>query len=49
MNRTIHTIGLLVDKSNPDAKRLYIRKGFKVVEEKQFAGKLMDIFSSGHI
>lgn len=36
------TIGLLVDKTNPDAKRLYLRKGFKIVGEKLFAGKLME-------
>lgn len=36
------TIGLLVDKANPDAKRLYLRKGFKVVGEKAFGGKQME-------
>lgn len=36
------TIGLLVDKGNPDAKRLYLRKGFKVVGEKAFGGKQME-------
>ncbi len=36
------TIGLLVDKDNPNAKRLYLRKGFKVVGEKAFGGKQME-------
>lgn len=30
--------GLLVDTSNPNAKRLYLRMGFEVVKEKSFMG-----------
>ncbi len=41
------TIGLLVEKTNPDAKRLYLKKGFKMVGEKQFAGKLMEHLQIG--
>lgn len=36
------TIGLLVDKGNPDAKRLYLRKNFRVVGQKAFGGKQME-------
>lgn len=36
------TIGLLVDKDNPDARRLYLKKGFKVVGQKLFGGKQME-------
>ena len=36
------TLGLLVDKDNPDAKRLYLKLGFKVIGEKTFAGKRME-------
>ncbi len=32
------TLGLLVDKSNPDAKRLYLKLGFKPVGEKVLSG-----------
>ncbi|MBN8786330.1 MAG: GNAT family N-acetyltransferase [Terrimonas sp.] len=35
-------LGLLVDKDNPQAKKLYLRSGFEVVEEKVFAGKSME-------
>ncbi|MBL1227785.1 GNAT family N-acetyltransferase [Enterococcus sp. BWB1-3] len=35
-------IGLSVDKMNPKAKRLYERKGFKVVEERMISGHLYD-------
>ncbi len=41
------TIGLLVDKENPDAKRLYLKKGFKVVAEKAFGGKEMEHLQIG--
>jgi ribosomal protein S18 acetylase RimI-like enzyme len=37
-----HTLGLLVDKDNPAAKRLYLRLGFEPVGEKQFAGKTLE-------
>lgn len=36
------TLGLLVDKDNPNAKRLYERLGFKVVGEKTLVGKEME-------
>lgn len=35
-------IGLSVDKMNPEAQRLYERKGFKVVEERTISGHLYD-------
>lgn len=35
-------LGLLVDNDNPDAKRLYERVGFKVVDEIQIFGKTME-------
>lgn len=36
------TLGLLVDKQNPGAKKLYLKLGFKFVNEKSFAGKQME-------
>ena len=36
------TLGLLVDKANPNAKKLYIKLGFEVVGEKTLAGKCME-------
>lgn len=36
------TLGLLVDKANPQAKKLYLRSGFNVVGEKTLAGKCME-------
>ncbi len=36
------TLGLLVDKGNPDAKKLYLKLGFEVVGEKTLAGKNME-------
>lgn len=38
------TLGLLVDLDNPNAKRLYLKLGFKSVGEKTLAGKQMDSF-----
>ena len=35
-------LGLLVDKDNPDAKRLYERMGFKVVKDIHIFGKVME-------
>ena len=35
-------LGLLVDKDNPGAKKLYVRLGFKVVGEKKLTGKAME-------
>jgi ribosomal protein S18 acetylase RimI-like enzyme len=36
------TLGLLVDKDNPDAKKLYLKLGFEVVGEKTLTGKPME-------
>jgi ribosomal protein S18 acetylase RimI-like enzyme len=36
------TLGLLVDKDNPNAKKLYLKLGFEVVSEKTLAGKEME-------
>ncbi|MFZ4863684.1 GNAT family N-acetyltransferase [Sphingobacterium sp. Mn56C] len=36
------TLGLLVDKGNPNAKRLYVKEGFIVVNEKNFMGTQME-------
>lgn len=36
------TLGLLVDKNNPQAKKLYLRSGFKAIGEKKLAGKNME-------
>jgi ribosomal protein S18 acetylase RimI-like enzyme len=35
-------LGLLVDKDNPDAKKLYLKLGFEIIEEMTFAGKEME-------
>ncbi|WP_211227063.1 GNAT family N-acetyltransferase [Terrimonas ferruginea] len=35
-------LGLLVDKNNPGAKRLYLKSGFAIVGEKKLAGKEME-------
>lgn len=37
-----HVLGLLVDKDNPAAKRLYLRLGFEPAGKKHFAGKLLE-------
>ena len=36
------TLGLLVDRDNPAAKRLYLRLGFESRGEKEFAGKVLE-------
>jgi len=36
------TLGLLVDKKNPNAKRLYLKVGFQLVDTKVIFGKEMD-------
>ncbi|MCL2245522.1 MAG: GNAT family N-acetyltransferase [Lentimicrobiaceae bacterium] len=36
------TLGLLVEKENHNAKKLYLKLGFKVVGEKMLAGKQME-------
>lgn len=41
-------IGLLVDKENPGAKKLYLRVGFSVVGEKKLAGKTMEHLQVGN-
>ncbi len=35
------TLGLLVDKDNPKAMRLYLKIGFKIVDSKKIVGKEM--------
>lgn len=35
-------LGLLVDKNNPQAKKLYLKLGFQIVGEKTLTGKLME-------
>jgi ribosomal protein S18 acetylase RimI-like enzyme len=42
VTRRGQTLGLLVDELNPDAKRLYLKLGFKTVERKVFMGKNME-------
>lgn len=42
VNRQHQTLGLLVDGDNPNAKRLYLKLGFEVVSQKNFAGKKME-------
>ncbi|WP_440122140.1 GNAT family N-acetyltransferase [Tenacibaculum sp. Ill] len=46
INEYVHkkneTLGLLVDKENPNARKLYLKLGFKVVGEKVLAGKEME-------
>lgn len=36
------TLGLLVDRDNPHAKKLYLKLGFEIVGEKTLAGKHME-------
>lgn len=36
------TLGLLVDKDNPNAKKLYLKLGFEIVGEKTLTGKKME-------
>jgi len=42
VNNRNKTLGLLVDKDNPQAKKLYLRLGFVPVGEKTLAGKSME-------
>jgi ribosomal protein S18 acetylase RimI-like enzyme len=37
-----HTLGLLVEEENPNAKKLYLKLGFKVVGHKTLVGKNLD-------
>lgn len=41
-------LGLLVDKDNPSAKRLYLKLGFKIVGDQTLAGKLMEHLQIGN-
>ena len=36
------TVGLLVDEENPDAKKLYLKLGFKAVGKKTLVGKRLE-------
>lgn len=36
------TLGLLVDQDNPNARKLYLKLGFKIVGERTLAGKNME-------
>lgn len=36
------TLGLLVDKDNPNAKKLYLKLGFEIVGEKALVGKQLE-------
>lgn len=42
VNKQGKTLGLLVDKENPNAKRLYLNMGFKTVKDKLIFGKEME-------
>ncbi|MEE3999450.1 GNAT family N-acetyltransferase [Tenacibaculum sp. FZY0031] len=42
VHKNKETLGLLVDKENPNAKKLYLKLGFKIVGEKRFVGKAME-------
>lgn len=40
-------VGLLVDKKNPGAKKLYLKLGFRVIGEKTLVGKQMEHLQMG--
>lgn len=42
VNKREQTLGLLVDEENPNAKRLYVKLGFKSAGKKVLFGKLME-------
>lgn len=42
VNKRNETLGLLVDRDNPNAKRLYLKLGFEVVGEKTLVGKKLE-------
>ncbi|MHC9090086.1 GNAT family N-acetyltransferase [Tenacibaculum sp. IMCC1] len=42
VHKKSETLGLLVDKDNPNAKKLYLKLGFKVVGRKTLANKEME-------
>lgn len=41
-------LGLLVDKDNPNAKKLYLKLGFEVIGEKTLANKLLEHLQFGN-
>ncbi|MCV9930297.1 GNAT family N-acetyltransferase [Flavobacterium sp. LS1R49] len=41
-NKKQYTLGLLVEEENPNAKKLYLKLGFKPVGNKTLAGKKME-------
>lgn len=47
VGRQQQTLGLLVDKENPDAKKLYLKLGFRVVGERMLVGKPMEHLQIG--
>lgn len=42
VDKSKKALGLLVDKENPDAKRLYLKLGFEIVDERILVGKKME-------
>lgn len=42
VNKQGETLGLLVDKENPSAKKLYLNMGFKTIKDKIIFGKEME-------
>ena len=42
VNKHRQTLGLLVDETNPSAKRLYLRLGFECVGKRVLFGKMME-------
>lgn len=42
VNKNQQTLGLLVEEANPNAKKLYLKLGFKPVGEKTLVGKKME-------
>ena len=48
-NNRNETLGLLVDKDNPNAKKLYLKLGFEVVGEKTLTGKKMEHLQYEHL
>lgn len=42
VNKRKMPLGLLVDKENPNTKRLYLKLGFQLISEKTLTGKAME-------
>lgn len=42
VNKRKQTLGLLVDKDNPDAKKLYLKIGFKIIGQRRIFQKEME-------